>query len=60
MGSPHRIIIRPMILKILNTPNTFSTQNLHIHKFCCIFATESYAGGKYVLRKAFRKGSFLG
>ena len=26
----------------------------------CTFAPESYAGGKYVLRKAFRNGSFLG
>ena len=47
-------------LKTFKTPKTFSTQNLHIRKFCCTFATESYAGGRYVLRKAFRKGSFLG
>ena len=39
---------------------TFQLKNLHIRKFYCTFATESYAGGKYVLRKAFRKGSFFG
>ena len=33
---------------------------LHISQIFCTFATESYAGGKYVLRKAFRKGSFFG
>ena len=40
----------------IRTPKTFSTQNLHIRKFFCNFAPESYAGGRYVLRKAFRKG----
>ena len=39
---------------------TVLLKNLHTCKFCCTFATESYAGGKYVLRKAFRNGSFLG
>ena len=33
---------------------------LHISQIFCTFVPESYAGGKYVLRKAFRKGSFLG
>jgi len=32
--------MRPIILKILNTPNTFSTQNLHIRKFYCTFAVD--------------------
>ena len=39
---------------------TFLLKNLQMRKFCCTFVPESYAGGKYVLRKAFRKGSFLG
>ena len=29
---------------------------LHISQIFCTFAVDSYAGGKYVLRKAFRKG----
>ena len=37
------------MVKILHNPKLFTT-----------FATESYAGGKYVLRKVFRNGSFLG
>ena len=30
-----------------------------MRKFFRTFAVESYAGGRYVLRKAFRNGSFL-
>ena len=50
----------PITLKHFKLLKLFSTQNLHIRKFCCTFAADSYAGGKYVLRKAFRNGSFLG
>ena len=43
-------------LKTLKTPKTFSTQNLHIRKFCCTFATDSYAGGYMSCEKRFAKG----
>ena len=33
---------------------------LHISQIFCIFVPDSYAGGKYVLRKAFRNGAFIG
>ena len=38
----------------------FFAKRLYKSKKYCNFATDSYAGGKYVLRKAFRNGSFLG
>ena len=38
----------------------FFAKRLYKSKKYCNFATDSYAGGKYVLRKAFRKGSSLG
>ena len=53
-------LIRRVSPPLYPTLFTFSTQNLQKRKFFCTFAPESYAGGKYVLRKAFRKGSSLG
>ena len=51
-------LTEPVFLFKSLSQSLFPLKNLHICKFCCTFATDSYAGGKYVLRKAFRKGSF--
>ena len=46
--------IHRIILKTFKTLNTFSTQNLHIRKFCCTFAanygTELYLDRTYSSR----------
>ena len=43
----------PITLNTFKTSKTFSTQNLHIRKFCCTFATDSYAGGSMSCEKRF-------
>ena len=53
-------LIRRVSPPLYPTLFTFLLKNLHTCKFFCTFVPESYAGGKYVLRKAFRNGSFLG